>query len=84
MPFLAGRLPDPLRLVSTIREHIVCGSSALRRTEHSRHGYMVNTANSAPKRLRQTFQVLWSDLDQAMPRSIDIGYQKEGSRNDKW
>ena len=39
---------------------------------------------SAPKRLRQTFQVLWSDLDQAMPRSIDVGYQKEGSRNDKW
>jgi hypothetical protein len=39
---------------------------------------------SASKRLRQTFQVLWSDLDQAMPRRIDIGYQKEGRRNDKW
>jgi hypothetical protein len=36
---------------------------------------------SVPKRLRQTFQVLRSDLDQAMPWTIDIGYQKEGSRN---
>ena len=42
-----------------------------------------DTRISAPKRLCQTFQVLWSDLDQAMPRSIDIGDQKEGNRNDE-
>src|ERR1700730_14013349 len=38
---------------------------------------------SSPKRLRQAFQVLWIDVDQAMPRSIDIGDQKEGNRDDQ-
>lgn len=35
------------------------------------------------ERLRQTFQVLWPDLDQTVARSIYIGDQKEGKRNDQ-
>jgi hypothetical protein len=33
---MAGKLPDAVRVVSTIASNIVCGSNALRRTEHSR------------------------------------------------
>jgi hypothetical protein len=77
MSFSGGQPPDPVRVVctsfmeATAEENIAAINGPTQRT-------------SASKRLRQTFQVLWSDLDQAMPWSIDVGYQKEGSRNDKW
>ena len=37
----------------------------------------------ATERLRQTFEILWTDVDQAMPRRIDIGDQKKGNRDDE-
>jgi hypothetical protein len=37
MPFPLGKLADPVRVISTIREYIVCGSNVLGRTERSRY-----------------------------------------------
>jgi hypothetical protein len=37
MPFPLGKLADPVRVISTIHEYIVCGSNVLRKTERSRY-----------------------------------------------
>jgi hypothetical protein len=81
MSFSGGQPPDPVRVVYDPRAHRLWKQRAEKNIA-AINGPTRRT--SAPKRLRQTFQVLWPDLDQAMPRSIDVGYQKEGSRNDKW
>jgi hypothetical protein len=46
-------------------------------------GLKVPAMASTPRRLRQTFQILRTDLDEAMPCSIDVGDQNEGRRDDK-
>jgi hypothetical protein len=47
-------------------------------------GVEAPVATSAPKRLGQTFRILRTDLDEVVPRRIDVGDQKaKGGRRDR-